>query len=113
VLLAMQKKDLDEALQLINRAIEIAGPVGSMLDSRATVYMARGEPGKALEDLQVAIADDPKPVRLFHQAQAYDLAGNEVAAKESLKKANDAGLTPEMLQRPELPVYAMLQKLLK
>jgi cellulose synthase operon protein C len=113
VLLGHQKRNLDEALQLINRAIAIAGPVGAMLDSRATVYMALGQPQKALEDLEIAVSDDPSPIRLFHQAQAYEQAGRTAEAREALKKANAAGLTAEMLQRPELPVYAMLQKLLQ
>lgn len=113
VLLAHQKRNLDEALKLINQAIELSGPLGAMLDSRATVYLAMNQPQKALADLELAVQDDPNPIRLFHLAQAHDMAGDKRAAIEALKKANAKGLTPDMLQRPELPTYALLQKLLQ
>ena len=51
VLLALQGVKLDEALKLVNQAIEIAGPVAAMLDSRASVYTALGQPKEALKDI--------------------------------------------------------------
>ena len=50
-------------------------PVAALLDSRASVHMALGEPEKALADMADALADAETPVRLFHQAQAYEQAG--------------------------------------
>ena len=57
VLQALQGLKLDECLRLVNRAMELAGRQGSMLNSRATVYIAMKNPEKAIEDMKDAIAD--------------------------------------------------------
>lgn len=113
VLLALQGIKLDEALELVEKAIEIAGPLGSMLDSRASVHMARGEPEKALADMADAVADNESPVRLFHQAQAFRKAGNIKGAKESLQKALDKKLTADRLQPLEVPAFEELRNTLQ
>ena len=82
-----------------------------MLDSRATVYLAMGNPEKALEDITAAVADQETPVRLFHLAQAYSLAGDMTNAKTAFKKALRKGLTKEMLQPLEFPAFEKLRQL--
>ena len=111
VLLALQGVKLDEAMKLINQAIEIAGPVGAMLDSRASVYLALGETEKALADMADALADAEIPVRLFHQAQAYDQAGRQNEAASAMEKALQKGLTKEMLHPLEIPAFEQLKQL--
>jgi tetratricopeptide (TPR) repeat protein len=113
LLLALQRIKLQEALELVTRAVELAGPVASMLDSRASVYMALGQPGKALDDLKKAIADEATPVRYFHQAQAYQQSGQPQAAIAAMKKAQQLGLQAHMLEPLERPAYEGLLKLLK
>jgi len=108
VLQALQGVDLEESLKLVNRAIEIAGPIGPMLDSRATVHLAMRQPDKALEDLNTAIADKETPVRLFHRALAHEQGGHKATARADLEKALKAGLTKEMLQPLELPAFEKL-----
>jgi tetratricopeptide (TPR) repeat protein len=82
VLLALTAKDdkkTDEALRLINHAIELAGSLPALLDSRAVVRIKRGEPQRALEDLDVILADTPEkidPVWLFHKALALNATGS-------------------------------------
>jgi tetratricopeptide (TPR) repeat protein len=111
VLLTLQNKKLDEALTLINNAIEIAGPLASMLDTRACVYIAQGNAEKAIKDMEVAIADAATPVRLFHQAQALNLGNQPYAASSTMQQALKAGLTTDMLETPEIPAYEKLKKL--
>jgi len=113
VLLTMQGKKLDEALSLANKAIEITGPLASMLDTRACVYIAQGNGEKALADMEEAIADSATPVRLFHQAQAFNLVNQKYAASSNMQRALEAGLTKEMLLSPEIPAFEKLQKLAK
>ncbi|HYW78063.1 MAG TPA: tetratricopeptide repeat protein, partial [Thermoguttaceae bacterium] len=113
VLLAQQKIKLDEAEKLINEAIATAGPIGSMLDSRATVNLALGHTQKALDDLKLAINQEETPVRLFHQAQALQQAGQQAEAARAWKKAEEAGLDAEMIQNLERPIYDKLKKELK
>lgn len=114
VLLALRGVKLDEALQLVNGAIEIVGPMAAMLDSRASVHMARGEPAEALKDMAEALADAELPVRLFHQACACEQAGQHDAAVAAMKKALSAGkegLTARMLHPLELPTFEKLRQL--
>jgi len=113
VLLALQGTKLPEALGLVARAIELAGPVASILDSRATVYLALDQPRKALDDLNKAIADEATPVRCFHQARAYQQNGERQRAIEAMKKAQKLGLKAPMLEPLERPAYQELLKLLK
>jgi len=113
ILLALQGVKLEEALKLINRALEIAGPMASMLDSRSTVYVALGEYDKALADLELAIADAETPIRFFHRAQACQQAGRSQEAIQAMKKADALGLKPDMLQPLERPAYEKLKGLLR
>lgn len=113
VLLALQKTKLPEALKLAKRAIQLAGPAAPYLDSRAIVYMALGQPRKALDDLNTAIADQPTPVRCFHQALAYQESGQQEAARKAMKRAQQLGLRVEMLEPLERPAYKKLAKSLK
>ncbi len=113
VLLALQKTKLNEALKLVNQAIQLAGPTAPILDSRASVYMALGQPGKALDDLNRAIVQGASPVRYFHQAQARQQNGQRQAAMGALKQAQKLGLEAEILDPLERPAYQELLKLLK
>jgi Tfp pilus assembly protein PilF len=107
VLLALQVKNLDEALEKVEKAIKIAGPMAAILDSRAVVYIARRESDKALADLQAALQDEATPVRLFHQAQAYHIADRNDEARASLEEAMKT-LKIEMLDPPERPLLKKL-----
>jgi len=109
VLLALQGTRLDEALELIEKAIRTAGPVSTLLDSRASVYLTLGQANKALADLEAAIADAPKPNRYFHKAQALYELGQEEAAGEALAKARQLGLKPELLDPLEQSSYRKLE----
>lgn len=110
VLLALQEIKLDEASQLMNRAIKNAGPIAALLDSRATVYKARGEYDKALADIDKAIAENASPVWLFHRAQILFRAGKKQGAAQSMAKARAQGLKSEMLQPLERADYEKLRK---
>jgi tetratricopeptide (TPR) repeat protein len=113
MLLALQRTKLDEALKMVNRAIEISGPIGSMLDSRAVVYMALRQPDKAVADMVEAVADSGVPIRLFHLAQAYEQAGQRAKATDAFNKAQKSGLKPHDLHPLERIAYQQLLELLK
>jgi len=111
VLLALQGRKVDEALELIQAAIKIAGPVAAMLDSRASVHLARGKAQEAIADLTTALDERPTPVRRFHLAQAYDMAGQRAEAAAAMREAVDAGLTEHQLHPLERPAFGRLKKL--
>jgi len=110
VMLVFEGKRLEEALQLIEQAIDVAGPVPGMLDSRATVYLAMEKPEEALADLDKAIADDAATaLRLFRRARACLLAGKKREAVEALQAAEQKNLQRATLDPPERPLYDNLR----
>jgi cellulose synthase operon protein C len=111
MVLVMAKKELSEALELMDKAIKIAGPLGQMLDTRACVYIAQGEAQKALDDLEKALADARTAERLFHQAEAFELAGKKDLAARAMKEALDKGLDVKTLPPGDIPVFERLKKL--
>jgi cellulose synthase operon protein C len=113
VLLALQGVKLEEALKLINQAIEISGPMPAMLDSRASVYLALGEAQKALADMNEAVADADMPVRLFHQAQAYEALGQHSDAVRAMETARRKGLNKDALHPLEIPSFEKLSPTLR
>ena len=110
VLLALQGKKLEESLELINHAIAVAGPGASILDSRAVVYLALGQADPALADLQLAVAEEATPMRLFHQARAYLLAGKTKEARDAMEEAGKKQLKRKMLDPPERAIYDKLME---
>lgn len=112
VLLALQEKNLDEALDLVERAIVQVGSTAGLLDSRAMVHLARGNPRLALEDLQRAIKIDPSAMLYFHQAQAFHRNGQRTAAIDAMKKAKSLGFKEEYLQPVERAAYKKLTVML-
>jgi Tfp pilus assembly protein PilF len=112
-LLAVGSGDLAEALELINRAIDLAGPVGQLLDTRAVVYLKQGQAGQAVADLQQALAQAASPGKHFHLAWAQHQAGNRAAAADAWRRATGAGLGEGSLHPLERPAFRRLAGALK
>jgi tetratricopeptide (TPR) repeat protein len=86
-LLAVHDRKGDEALKLIDQAIEIIGPVGDLLDTQASVFLVLGQADEAIKKLEEAGHQSETPSRLFHLTQAYEKAGRHDAAKDAWIKA--------------------------
>jgi cellulose synthase operon protein C len=108
VLLALERKDLSEAQQLIEKAIGLAGPLPALLDSRASVFLALGKPQKALDDLDEVASEEPRPNRQFHRALAFFQLDRKEDARKALREARTMGLKPEQLIALERPDYQQL-----
>ena len=108
--MAMRNKSTAETRQLVDEAIEIHGPTGALLDTRAMVSLFAGEHDRAISDLNLAISDEPKPERLFHLALAQLEAGNKEAALRALREAQRRGLDEKMVSRLEQSHYDRLVK---
>jgi tetratricopeptide (TPR) repeat protein len=113
MLLALKKTDLEESLRLIESAIDIAGPLPALLDSRASVLLAMGQPQKALADLDAAVGEEPRPNRHFHRALACWRLGQQQDAADALAEAHKLGLKPEQLNPLERQDYQELVKRLE
>jgi predicted Zn-dependent protease len=107
-LLALTSNRTAEALELVKGAMELAGPEPSLLDTRALVYLKRGEGQLAKRDLGAALLATPSASRYFHLAQAQLLTKNRAAAVAAFRKARELGLRTERLDPLERPVYHRL-----
>jgi tetratricopeptide (TPR) repeat protein len=104
LVVAPQKQgDADEALRLVNEAINVFGPTSDMLDTRAMAYYAKGEYSKAITDLKAALEDGATAVKYFHLALAQRKNEDKGAAVAALKKAKQMKLEPGQLAKAERP----------
>jgi tetratricopeptide (TPR) repeat protein len=112
-LLAMQGRNPDEALKLIDEAINLFGPQSDMLDTRGVVYLSKGDVKQALSDLSdCVISTEPKPTQLVHLAMAQTAAQQEPAARRTLDRAKELKFNPDELSPLEKAKYQeMLKKL--
>lgn len=110
VLLAVQRKNLDESLKLIDDAIRMAGPSANLLDSRAMVLMAQKKPADALSVLNEVAVEGQSASLHFHRAQALYQLRNMADARVAFDAAQRAGLRPEVLHPLERPAYEQLLK---
>ncbi len=94
-LLAMNKRELDLALTSVNDAIKIIGPISDILDTRALVYIHRGEFNEAVKDLRLAVKMDVTASKYFHLAEALLGVGDEKGALEAWKLAEARGISIE------------------
>jgi Tfp pilus assembly protein PilF len=107
-LLALHQGETTEPLRMVNRAIELAGPIGEMLDTRAVIYLKNREPRLATDDLTQAIAQAPTPLRYFHLVQARRLAEDRIGAADAWQKAVDLGLKASDVHPMEREAYGRL-----
>jgi tetratricopeptide (TPR) repeat protein len=109
-LLALKPGNEEEGLGHINQAIDLAGPLSYLLDTRAVVYLSLGRADPAIADLKHALADSPSAFRYFHLARAYRLAGNPEAAAQAFRDAASNGLELDQLHPAERLVYREMVK---
>jgi tetratricopeptide (TPR) repeat protein len=110
-LLALQSnkpEDLEQALNSVNEAISILGPISDILDTRALVYLANGQFAEAAADMKLSVMVGPTPSKYYHLAAAELGAGNEQGAKAAWDRAIADGLDPAKftpLERPEVQEF--------
>ncbi len=103
VLLAYQPGKTEEALECIDKAIEIAGPQPNLLDSRAIVYLRIGQAAKAIADLEDATQMTPDPASYFRLASAYLATDDLRSARAAWAKAQSGGFALRNLHPLERP----------
>jgi len=81
-----------DALRAVEEAAEILGPLSDILDTRAVVRMAMGDPQQAVQDMQMAVRVGATPSKYFHYAKAQWLAGKQQEAAATWKKGVQEGL---------------------
>ena len=112
-LLAASGGDARQALNYSNRAIELAGTLPDLRDTRAVVYMALGRHDEAVSELKEAIAIRPTAESYLHLAEAYLKQGNRDEAAEALESAKAQELQVDTLHPLERKAYDELVAKLK
>jgi tetratricopeptide (TPR) repeat protein len=107
--LALREDNPEEALKLVDRALDIAGPNPTLLDTRAVVLMQLNQGDKAVEALREAVSSQPdKPIRYFHLARAYQMTNAPTKAREALERSKALGLNEEIIDPLERETYRKL-----
>jgi Flp pilus assembly protein TadD len=98
VMLAEVPERRTESLQLINKAIEVAGQQPGLLDTKGTILVYQGDFQKALFLLEAAAREAGTDARHhFHLAAAYHGVGETTKAKQQLVLAIDMNLEQQVL----------------
>ncbi|MBX3441579.1 MAG: tetratricopeptide repeat protein [Planctomyces sp.] len=108
ILLALSAGDDDEAQSLIEETLTLAGPLPSLLDTRAMVHIAGGRGTEAVADLSRALAEEPDAVKLFHLAQALLQTGDAAGARDAFRRGVAEGLGPDTLHPLEWRAFQEL-----
>lgn len=105
---AAEEQSPNEAVKLIDEAVTLLGPISDILDTRAVVYLGRGDYQRALDDMEYAVTDSPTASKYFHKAQAHMGLNQRSEAVRAWVKAEDLGLTAENVGRLEEEEYKQL-----
>ena len=93
--LSLDRKNQDkvrESLAHIQRAIELAGPLDELLDTRARILFESGQPEAGLRDMCEAVAEAPSAARLKDYAIMLRKVGKAKEAEQALAEAARFGL---------------------
>jgi tetratricopeptide (TPR) repeat protein len=97
-LLGERKDGGKEALELVDRAINLAGPQGWLLDTKGEILLRNGKVDDALPMLEEAASvAEPDPRVLLHLAEAYRCAGKLERARKALEDAEHRNLHGQLL----------------
>jgi tetratricopeptide (TPR) repeat protein len=111
-LLALTGRAGDEALPMVEDAINRLGPISQLLDTRGMVYLAMEKYGPALSDFEGAIVEEASGMGYYHLALAQQANGDRQAAARSFDSAKSSGFRDTNLSRLERPQFDQLMQVL-
>ncbi|TWU00530.1 tetratricopeptide repeat protein [Botrimarina colliarenosi] len=101
---------ISEADGYVAEAVDLLGPGTEILDTRAVIAIADKRYKDAIEDLKLAVIDNPTASKYFHLATAYSMAGDVEGANDAWQEALDRGLTRESVSRLEKEQFDRTQQ---
>ena len=107
-LLALKGGHEEEAIELIDRAIDEQGPHTELLDTKGVACMKAKRIDLARQLLRQAVEMEPSASKYLHLAQAHDLAGDRREARRAYDKAKEIGLASAVLHPLEKPAIDKL-----
>jgi tetratricopeptide (TPR) repeat protein len=109
-ILAPRADSAEQALRLADRAIELYGASGEMLDTRARILISAGEYDRAVADLTDAINQRGTPLRYFHLSLAQMGMSKPEEAVRTFREARARGLDAKAIHPHDLPAYKALSQ---
>ena len=104
----------EEALESINRAIDLAGEQPAFLDTKGMIFVFAGEPKQAVPFLETAAYSGSSDPRYhFHLAVAHVRNGDLDKARGALQEADRGDLRSQFLTEMDLQLLAELQEKLR
>ena len=112
MLLAVEGRDFELALEYIDSVLRQTGPVSEFLDTRGWILVQMNRAEEAIPWLIRAVDGAPStdPVTQLHLATAYLISGERNQAHEHLLLAKTNQIRPEVLNVSEQRAWATLQK---
>jgi tetratricopeptide (TPR) repeat protein len=104
-LLSASQGKYADALKEIAQAKTMFGPLPTLLDTEALIYLASGDPVRAAAILNEVIVETPSASYYYHLAQAHEAAGRHVDALVAWRQAQKRGLKPTDLHPLERAAY--------
>jgi cellulose synthase operon protein C len=101
---------LDRALEGVNEAMTIIGPISDILDTRALVYYHSGKFQEAVEDLTLAVKMNSTASKYFHLTMSLLAVGDNAAALEAWEQAEIKGISADSVPEVELEDFEQTQR---
>lgn len=101
-----------QALEHIEKALQISGRNSELLDTRARALLTRGAEGdydRAVADLTEALGEGQTSLRYFHLAVAKLKQSDTNEAVDAFRKAEAHGLEKRMVHPADMPAYQTLR----
>lgn len=102
--------DRQRSVVMIDQAIEIAGPLPALLDSRAIVKLNLDDLDSAMQDLREALDQDSNPLFWLHLAYLQIRKNDLRGASESFERASDPKIEESRLHPLERPLFEELRR---
>ncbi len=113
-ILADRPDQMAEAISLLDRAIQFAGPQPNLLDTKGTILLSLNRVDEALPLLiEAASSPSPDPRYLFHLAVAHYRAGELSSARKSFEDAQRRKLEGTVLTQSDTEMLAELNEKLR
>jgi tetratricopeptide (TPR) repeat protein len=110
-LLAERSEGRQEALKLIDEAIDIGGQSVELLDTKGMILLRDDKVSDAIVLLRDAAFRPPSdPRHLFHLSLAYQKAGKLDEATKTLRRARERSLTTTLLSPDERELLPQLER---
>jgi Flp pilus assembly protein TadD len=103
----------DEALELINRAVQVHGNIPNLVETRGVVLIRANQVDQALRDLRIARVGNPaSPSIALHLAWALLASGNTGEAHKEFQEAERLGLKAKTVDPLSRKAIDMLRQAL-